>query len=40
LILLVLYLPGGLASVWPLARARMASLRARPASLERGEAGG
>jgi branched-chain amino acid transport system permease protein len=40
LILLVLYLPGGLASAWPLARARLAALRAGTASPERGGAGG
>jgi branched-chain amino acid transport system permease protein len=40
LIGLVLYLPGGLASVWPLLRARWAALGARPAPAERGGAGG
>jgi branched-chain amino acid transport system permease protein len=40
LILLVLYLPGGLASAWPLLRARLAALRVRTAPLERGSAGG
>jgi len=34
LILLVLYLPGGLASLWPPARARAAALGARPAAPE------
>jgi branched-chain amino acid transport system permease protein len=40
LILLVLYLPGGLASAWPLLRSRLAALGARVAALERGGAGG
>jgi branched-chain amino acid transport system permease protein len=40
LILLVLYLPGGLASAWPLLRARLAALRAPAASTARGGAGG
>jgi branched-chain amino acid transport system permease protein len=40
LIVLVLYLPGGLASVWPLLRARWAALGARPAAAGRGGAGG
>ena len=40
LILLVLYLPGGLASLWPLARARLAALGARLAALEPGGARG
>jgi branched-chain amino acid transport system permease protein len=40
LIVLVLYLPGGLASAWPLARARIAALGARPAQAERGGFGG
>jgi branched-chain amino acid transport system permease protein len=40
LIGLVLYLPGGLASVWPLLRARWAALGARPAPAGRGGAGG
>ncbi|HKC42552.1 MAG TPA: branched-chain amino acid ABC transporter permease [Burkholderiales bacterium] len=34
LILLVLYLPGGLASLWPILRARIAALGARLAALE------
>jgi len=34
LILLVLYLPGGLASLWPILRARIAALVARLATLE------
>ena len=40
LILLVLYLPGGLASLWPLARARIAAFGARLAALEGGGARG
>jgi branched-chain amino acid transport system permease protein len=40
LILLVLYLPGGLASLWPLARARVAAFGARLAALEGGSARG
>jgi branched-chain amino acid transport system permease protein len=40
LIGLVLYLPGGLASVWPLVRARLARLGAPPAPAGRGGAGG
>jgi len=40
LILLVLYLPGGLASVWPLIRARFAASGGRVAASERGGAGG
>ena len=40
LIGLVLYLPGGLASVWPLLRARWAALGARLAPAGRGGAGG
>jgi branched-chain amino acid transport system permease protein len=38
LILLVLYLPGGLASLWPMVRARVAALGARLAALEGGSA--
>ncbi len=38
LILLVLYLPGGIASLWPIARARLAALGARLAKLEGGGA--
>jgi len=40
LILLVLYLPGGLASLWPMMRARIAALGARLAALEGGGARG
>jgi branched-chain amino acid transport system permease protein len=40
LILLVLYLPGGLASVWPLIRARFAASDGRVAASERGGTGG
>jgi branched-chain amino acid transport system permease protein len=40
LILLVLYLPGGLASLWPMVRARVAALGARLAALEGGGARG
>ena len=40
LIVLVLYLPGGLVSAWPLLRARLAALAARAAAFERGGAGG
>jgi branched-chain amino acid transport system permease protein len=40
LIGLVLYLPGGLASVWPLVRARLMRLGASPAPAGRGGAGG
>ena len=39
LILLVLYLPGGLASLWPLVRARVAAVGARLAALDRGARG-
>jgi len=40
LIVLVLYLPGGIASLWPIARARIAALGARLAKLESGGARG
>jgi branched-chain amino acid transport system permease protein len=40
LILLVLYLPGGLASLWPVLRARVAAFGARLAALEGGGARG
>jgi branched-chain amino acid transport system permease protein len=40
LILLVLYLPGGLASLWPILRARIAAFGARLAALEGGSARG
>ena len=40
LIVLVLYLPGGLASVWPLLRARWAALGTRPATAGSGGASG
>jgi branched-chain amino acid transport system permease protein len=40
LILLVLYLPGGIASLWPMARARLAAFGARLAKLEDGGARG
>lgn len=40
LILLVLYLPGGLASVWPLLRARLVALRSGTVSPARGGASG
>jgi branched-chain amino acid transport system permease protein len=40
LILLVLYLPGGLASLWPVLRARIAALGVRLAALEGGGARG
>jgi hypothetical protein len=40
LILLVLYLPGGLASLWPMLRSRIAALGARLAALEGGGARG
>src|SRR5262245_3935340 len=39
LILLVLYLPGGLASLWPVLRGRIAALGARLAALEGGARG-
>jgi hypothetical protein len=37
---LVLSLPGGIASLWPIARARIAALGARLAKLESGGARG
>jgi branched-chain amino acid transport system permease protein len=40
LILLVLYLPGGIASLWPIARVRIARFGARLAKLESGGARG
>jgi branched-chain amino acid transport system permease protein len=40
LIVLVLHLPGGIASLWPIARARLAALGARLAALDSGGARG